>query len=134
MRIQPRCNLTLIASGLFALTPLSVCQAQYAVFDQNTDTIAITSGTILTTTATFEAVVLLSDPVKGSVFREQGDANELKTLSLSAIDLEGFAKWTNTDPGGFSAAATITLGVFHHIAFVHAGTLNPIQQRLYLDG
>ena len=107
-------------------------QAQVARFDASTDTIAIAGQTVLGTSATFEARVLLSPggDSGGSVYFEQANGREHKQLALSESSFAGIGFTLPSNQTSLSADVTITAGVFHHIAFVRDGG----EERLYLDG
>lgn len=113
-----------------ALLTAQVSQAQYALFDQNTDTIAFSGNTILGTTTTYEAIVSLSNPAYGSIFFEQINSQEHKQIALSSTLLRGIGFTLPLNTPYFDAATSISLNVFHHVAFVRDGS----DERLYLDG
>lgn len=107
-----------------------ICHAQYAHFDETTDTIGFAGDTILRTSATIEAVVSLSAPGRGYIFFEQVNAFDHKDLAIAASGFGG-AGWTYiVNEVQFQAPKAISLGVFHHIAWVRDG----FTERLYFDG
>jgi hypothetical protein len=117
---------TFAASALLA-APL---HAQVARFDATTDTIAIAGQTVLGTTATFEARVLIEPGGGGSVFFEQANALEHKQLALSETGVIGMGFTLPTNQTPLTADVVVSAGVFHHIAFVRDGG----EERLYFDG
>lgn len=126
LSIKSRFRVLLV--GLLLVLAAVEGRAQYARFDQNTDTIALAGETNLGTTATFEAVIAISDPAYATVFFEQVNGIEDKDLIVGATGVKGYAYNTASDV--VDGVAPVSLNVFHHIAFVHDVT----QQRVYLDG
>jgi hypothetical protein len=104
--------------------------AQVARFDAVTDTIGIDGQTVLGTAATFEARVLLQPGGSGSIYMEQVSGREDKRLALNETGPAAIGFTLPTNQTTFFAPATVSTGVFHHIAFVRDGT----EERLYLDG
>lgn len=118
--------------GLLCLaTPAT---AQYAVFDQVSDTIAIPGNTTVGGALTIEARVrfcesLPSTDAHGHIFAEQESALEEKTLRGGATGIVG---WAHRGLGEFPLGVTVPVSenVWHHVAFVVQGS----EERLYLDG
>ncbi len=113
---------------LAALTAPSA-MAQYAFFDSNTDTIAVSGGTILGTTATFEVIFSLTG-TGGALYFEQVNGQEHKQLSASPGSISGFAFTLGSNENTFSLSTAVAPNVFHHLAFVRDG----VEERLYLNG
>ena len=109
--------------------PLRANAAGVAYFSRTTDTIQVSGQTVLGTTATFEAMILLpaNGTGWGSVFNEWTDNAEDKRFYAGTNYLEGYGLLSR---GSARTNVTITTGVWHHIAYVCDGA----QQRLYLDG
>ena len=116
----------LAVTALFA-APL---QAQVARFDATTDTIAMAGQTVLGTSATFEARLLIEAAGGGSVYFEQANGREHKQLALSETGVSGMGFTLPTNQTSLSGDVAVSTGVFHHIAFVRDGG----QERVYLDG
>jgi hypothetical protein len=116
----------------FALATLFLnqkCIGAYLLFDSITDTIGINNGTILNTTATFEAVVSLnSNSPYGSIYFEEVSGLEHKSLDVGPNHMVGYV--FNGGADIFEVPTIVTPNVFHHVAFVHDNT----NERLYLDG
>jgi hypothetical protein len=115
------------AAGLIAAAPL---HAQVARFDATTDTIAVAGQTVLGTTATFEARVLLQPGGSGSVYMEQANGTEHKQLSMNETGPAAIGFTLPTNQTSFFVPVAVSAGVFHHVAFVRDGG----EERLYLDG
>ena len=120
-----------LARALLFLAAATSTSAQYAWFSRNTDVIAVSGQTDLTSACTIEAVIMLpsTDHSGGSVFDEWALTKEEKYLgvSIQSIDATAFPNpYIQVDePGGL-----ITLDKWHHIAFVADGS----EERIYLDG
>lgn len=103
--------------------------AGYAWFQRPTDTVRASSQTVLNTTCTFEAVVMLPSTgyAAGRIFNEWTNSQEDKQLKIGPSTVAG-----NAFPpsGALDGTATIVLDVWHHVAFVADGS----EQRIYLDG
>jgi len=100
-----------------------------ALFSRTTDTIQASGQTVLGTTATFEAVIMLPahGTSAGSVFNEWTDNLEDKRLYVGTNFLHAYGLLSR---GAVETNVTISVGTWHHIAYVFDGS----QQRLYLDG
>jgi Concanavalin A-like lectin/glucanases superfamily/PEP-CTERM motif len=123
-------NGTNFAIALLAASVGGICHAQFALFDEITDTIGFSGDTLLGTAATYEAVVSLSEAQRGYLFFEQVNALEHKDFTIAATAVGG-AGWTYTvNETQLQASTAVSLNVFHHIAFVRDGA----DERLYLDG
>ncbi len=121
----------LTSVALILMLSATAGHAQFARFDQTTDTIALAGNTALGTTATYEAVVLLSSPWdEGTIFFEQVAGTEHKQLTLATGAVRGFGFSPGVNLTSFAPPATVSTNVFHHIAFVRDGT----EERVYLDG
>ena len=119
-----------ILAALAALVPPLTARAEFAVFDSNTDSIALAAGTTIGTTMTIEAVFAPTSTTNGSLFFEQLDGQEGKSLAASGIGLSGFGFASGSITTSFSANATVAPRVFHHVAYVRDGA----EERIYLDG
>ena len=111
-----------------AVAMASPALAQYAVFDQTTDTISVSGDTTVGTAVTYEAVIRPSDLAGGLVWNEWQAGAEDKQFGLRANNgVYGYADLGDSNPldGGFSAA-----GGWHHYAYVYDGS----QERVYIDG
>lgn len=120
-------SLSLYLACAWAATP---AQAQVARFDALTDTISIAGQTVLGTTATYEARLMLQPGGGGSIYIEQGNATEDKRLVLNDTGPAAIGFTLGQNQTTFFTSATVTPGVFHHVAFVRDGG----EERLYLDG
>jgi hypothetical protein len=120
-----------LAIGVLLLTVATSpsATAQYAFFDRDTDTIAVSGNTVLGTTATFEVIFALTGS-GGSFYFEQVDGREHKQLAASSNSVMGFAFTLGSNETSFSLSTTVPPNVFHHLAFVRDGT----EERLYLNG
>jgi hypothetical protein len=105
-------------------------QAQLARFDAITGTIAINRQTVLGTTATFDARLLIQPGGSGSVYFEQADGAEVKRLTMNETGVGAIAFTLGQNQTAIFAPVAVSANVFHHIAFVRDGG----QERLYLDG
>jgi hypothetical protein len=125
-------GLTLALAAIAALAALAPAPAlgQVARFDAITDTIRIAGQTVLGTSATFEARVLLEPGGGGSIYFEQVSGSEDKRLALDETGPAGIGFTLPSNQTAFLAPVTVSTGVFHHVAFVRDGS----QERLYLDG
>jgi hypothetical protein len=101
-----------------------------ARFDAVTDTIGIVGQTVLGTSATFEARLLLQPGGGGNIYMEQASGLEDKRLVLNDTGPAGIGFTLPTNQTALFAPVSVTPGVFHHVAFVRDGG----QERLYLDG
>ncbi len=116
----------------FAVAALSVASASAGVvkFTNTTDTIAVSTGTTLTSASTYEARILFTTALNrfGMVFNEWTNGQEDKMLTAGPTGLTGynypvFGSMLNGSPA-------VSLNTWHHIAMVYDGA----QERLYLDG
>jgi hypothetical protein len=82
------------------------------------------------TASTYEAVILFppATGASGTVFNEWTNSAEDKFLAAGPSAIFGY-NYPNVG-STFIASATVTTGVWHHIAFVYDGA----QERIYLDG
>ncbi len=117
----------------FAVAALSVASASAGVvkFTNTTDTIAVSTGTTLTSASTYEARILFTTALNrnGFVFNEWTNGQEDKFLGAGPSNLGGY----NYPLGAgldLTGSPTVTLNTWHHIAMVYDGA----QERLYLDG
>lgn len=116
----------------FAVAALSVASVSAGVvkFTNTTDTIAVSTGTTLTSASTYEARILFTTGLNryGMVFNEWTNSQEDKYLSAGPTGLVGY----NYPVVGttLNGTTTLTLNTWHHIAMVYDGA----QERLYLDG
>ena len=117
-------------AALAALLIPHVADAEYAIFDSNTDSIALANGTTLGTTATIEVVFAPTSSTPGTFYFEQLDGQEAKSLTASAISVNGFGFASGIITSGLTANVSVAPRVFHHLAFVRDGA----QERLYFDG
>jgi len=120
---QPLC----IAFAVLCLT--QIASAQYALFDEGTDTIRVEGHTVLSTQATYEARFQLHG-VGGRMFNEWQDGQEDKSMHVTPDEFWAFAFPVNRGNSALSAPVAITSDQWHHIAYVYDGT----EERLYLDG
>lgn len=114
--------------------PLLTCNAvhaQYILFNNQTDTIALSGQTTLSNSVTYEAQVYLTSSLngQGNVFNEWTNAQEDKMFRLGQSEIQGFS-FPAGGPTVFNPSATITLNQWHHVAYVFDGSLD----RIYLDG
>lgn len=103
--------------------------AQYALFDEGTDTIRVEGHTVLGTQATYEARFQLQGS-GGRMFNEWQDGQEDKDLHVTQDEFWAFSFPVNKSNGALTASTTITPNQWHHIAYVYDGS----EERLYLDG
>lgn len=117
--------------ALFAFVVPNASLAGVVLFDQPTDTISVSGQTVIGTASTYEAQILFTGDHNGSgsVFSEWQWGAEDKTLGAGPDLLSGYNYY---DHRGYlwSDSLPITLGLWHHIAFVYDGS----EQRLYVDG
>ncbi len=129
MLISSRKALTQLGLTVLATTALPT-HAQVARFDAITDTISIAGQTVLGTTATFEARLLIQPGGGGSIYFEQADGLEDKRLVLNDTGPAAIDFTLPSNQTAFFAPVAVTTGVFHHVAFVRDGS----EERLYFDG
>ncbi|MSU65439.1 MAG: hypothetical protein EXS38_04895 [Opitutus sp.] len=104
-------------------------RGQYAYFDSTTDTIAVSGGTTISSSAmTMEAVFVLTAGSTGSLYFEEVSGLEHKQLYLGDSLLGGFA-FTFSVPTAATVSIPVTLNVPHHFAFVQSSA-----RRMLLDG
>ena len=120
----------LISAAAALLLGSSPLRAQVARFDATTDTIHVAGQTVLGTTATFEARLLLQPGGGGQIYMEQVSGLEDKRLVLNDTGPAGIGFTGGTNITAFFSPVAVAAGVFHHVAFVRDGS----QERLYLDG
>jgi hypothetical protein len=123
--------LAVVAASILASPLASQVPAGAVQFDQTSDAIQLDGGTVLGTTATFEARFYLPTGSNGggTIFNEWTFGFEDKSLGAGPNGSGGSA--FNT--GAFLVhSTTVSLDAWHHVAFVHDGPGN--EQRLYLDG
>jgi hypothetical protein len=109
-----------------------VAAASYILFDQDTDTIAVAGQTIIGTSFTFETRVLFTDEYngQGSIFNEFTSGYEDKALQAGPSGFGGYAHPIAPSLEAIESTSPLTLGVFHHIAYVYDGST----EMLFLDG
>ena len=109
----------------------SAAVGQVAFFSRYTDTIRLPGATVLTTSATFEARVMLmpGSTFIGRIWNEHLAGFEDKTLAISTGSLHGFG-WPSGTPSLMTATVAIAPYQWHHVAFVRDAS----QERLYLNG
>src|SRR5437879_3133903 len=119
-----------VVVGLLLCLFAAPADAGVASFDGIRDTIRPSGQTVIGTASTYEAVILFppATGASGTVFNEWTNSAEDKFLAAgpSAIFGYNFPIVGST----FTVPVTITLGAWHHIAFVYDGA----QERIYLDG
>lgn len=78
--------------ALISLGMTSYAQADYALFDQTTDTIRVDGQTIIGTASTYEAVVIFTTEFNGngSLFNEWQAASEDKALYVGPTSNGGY--------------------------------------------
>jgi hypothetical protein len=111
-----------------------VACAQYALFSRPTDTIEVAGHTVINTTITIEAEL---NPASGggngfyqdNVFTEQKSGQTAKLLCAGPTGMSGQA-WTLNNAVEMTSSTVLTPEQWHHVAFVHNGTL----EQLYADG
>ena len=101
-----------------------------ALFDQSSDTIAVSGQLTLGGAATYEARVLFTSPFAGGglVFDEWKIGLEDKILGVGPDGLFAYSFRLSDDV--MVAGASLALNAWHHVAYVYDGS----QERLYLDG
>jgi hypothetical protein len=122
----------LTAALLFSFVRAPAARAQYARFENPTDTIDVAGQTVIGMAATYEAVILFpsGSGAAGFVFNEWTDFAEDKQLTAGPDVVGGF---DYSSPCCLQATSlAIAPDVFHHIAFVYDGTGG--EERIYLDG
>jgi len=109
----------------------SLVKAQYALFDQKSDTISLAGQTNLGSSVTYEAQILFSGTYQGegNIFNEWTNAAEDKMFRMGPNRLLGFS-FPAGGPGVLSLPASVPLDQWHHVAYVFDGSAD----RLYLDG
>jgi|ERR1039457_1999246 hypothetical protein len=121
---------SLLAVFIAATTPTAL---GYALFSRTTDTISVNGHTFATNQMTIEARVLFPSTLNlsdGRIFSEQKSAACDKTLYVATNIIGGGAFAGGSDPGVFSTNVTISVNVWHHLAFVR----DAHEQRIYIDG
>ena len=115
---------------LAVATLASQVSAQYLRFTRTTDTVLVEGQLVLGSAATFEARVMLTDPLcpmEGSIFNEWTGGQEDKSLHLSA---HWFGGWSFGLSSRLDQMRAIELHQWHHVCWVYDG----LEARLYLDG
>lgn len=115
-------SLLLLAAGTITV------HAQYAYFNDPTDTIRVNGNTTFGSAATYEALIQFpAAAANGVVFNEWDNSFEDKGFFAGTSTLSGIAY-----PAGSLIVSSLTLGLnqWHHIAYVYDGS----EQRIYLDG
>jgi hypothetical protein len=107
----------------------TVAAPQVLLFDNTSDSVNVAGNTTLAYEATFEARFMLTCGSGGVVYNEWRDSQEDKRLEVSLSGLESFAFPVNYS-SPLLADAPISLGQWHHAAYVYDGA----EERLYLDG
>ena len=119
-----------VLTTLAVATLASQISAQYLRFTQTTDTVLVEGQLVLGSAATFEARVMLTDPLcpmEGSIFNEWTGGLEDKSLHLSA---HWFGGWSFGLSSRLDQIRAIELHQWHHVSWVYDGS----ETRLYLDG
>jgi hypothetical protein len=122
-----------LVGGLACLGPLTA-RAGVVLFDNPTETIAVSAGTTLSNASTYEARILFTDTFQGQgiVFNEWTNGQEDKLFVAGPSFLAGL-NWPVNVVGNCCpeiTSPTITLNTWHHIAMVFDGSV----ESLYLDG
>jgi hypothetical protein len=101
-----------------------------ALFDQGTDTVAVSGQLALAGAATYEARVLFTAAfgAGGLVFDEWTGGEEDKFLGVELNHLNAYSYHLSDEV--MVAPVSVALNAWHHIAYVYDGS----QERLYLDG
>jgi concanavalin A-like lectin/glucanase superfamily protein/PEP-CTERM motif-containing protein len=102
--------------------------ANYALFNDVTDTIQIDGHTLLGSAATYEARIYLLGS-GGRIFNEWLGAAEDKMLDLTNGELRAYSYDVNRG-SLLTASVAPSLHAWHHFAYVYDGS----EERLYLDG
>jgi hypothetical protein len=124
-------TLSTIILGTLLTSGLTITRGEYAWFSKTTDVIAVAGQTELESQCTIEAIFMLptSQHSGGSLFHEWVLEKEEKHLGLSFISI-GATAYPNPYLEIVERTGLITLGEWHHVAFVCTG----IDTRLYLNG
>jgi hypothetical protein len=121
--------LTLAASILLSV---GAGQAKAVIrFDDSTDSILVSGQTVLASSCTYEARVLVTSSSfgGGDVFNEWTDSAEDKYFAVMPSTIGAYSYPVNRTAPMLPTVA-LTPNVWHHIAYVYAGS----QERMYVDG
>ncbi len=101
------------------------------LFDEHSDTIKVAGQTVIGTAATYEARIMFTDAYAGVgyIFHEWEQAAEDKQLYAGPTYIKGYSYGVNS-PSALEVDTTVSLGSWHHLAYVYDGS----QERIYLDG
>jgi hypothetical protein len=102
------------------------------LFNDPTDTISVAGNTTLGSAATYEAQILFTSSFGsfGTVFNEWVNGQEDKHLLAGPTQLVGFNYPRPAPATPFVSPVSLSLDVWHNIAFVYSGS----QERFYVDG
>ncbi len=121
----------MILATLVAAALASPVSAQYLRFTRPTDTVLVDGQLVLGTAVTYEARVMLTDPlspVEGIIFNEWAGGLEDKSFHFSPHWIFGSAIGLSVN--ALSQTRAIELNRWHHVSWVYDGA----EIRLYLDG
>jgi hypothetical protein len=122
---------TALTLAAIILLGVGVAEAKTVVrFDDPTDSILVSGQTVLGTSCTYEARVLVtsSSSPAGDVFNEWTDGLEDKYFSIIPPTIAAFSYPIAFPP--MQPTFPLTPNVWHHLAYVYDGS----QERMYVDG